>query len=176
VRTRFEASQRAPCGGVAQSVRAPACHAGGRGFESRHSRQSFFCLHPHLSSIFNFSAVFRVQQALLGAPKRTPAHRAAGRPWRRCGPPRDANSPQRARPRACARRPLQVETSGTANKRLPGAFYDRIAFSRKAGQATFRKDAWSGEQSLDAIRLRVRRITPRRRSKLFLNSIWSPIF
>ena len=32
---------KAPCGGVAQLVRALACHARGRGFEPRHSRQQF---------------------------------------------------------------------------------------------------------------------------------------
>ena len=38
--TRRAAPAGGRFGGVAQLVRAPACHAGGRGFEPRHSRQS----------------------------------------------------------------------------------------------------------------------------------------
>ena len=41
-------------GGVAQLVRAPACHAGGRGFEPLHSRHSF---HKTLS-LWNFFCPF----------------------------------------------------------------------------------------------------------------------
>jgi hypothetical protein len=40
------------CAGVAQSVRVPACHAGGRGFEPRHSRHSFQGLSDYSSEKF----------------------------------------------------------------------------------------------------------------------------
>ena len=63
VRTLLERSGK--CAGVAQLVRVPACHAGGRGFESRHSRhfpfsirwkwrspQRFYIPHDKTSSSF----------------------------------------------------------------------------------------------------------------------------
>jgi hypothetical protein len=47
---RLPASHQYPCAGVAQLVRVSACHAEGRGFESRHSRHfspNLFDLRPY---------------------------------------------------------------------------------------------------------------------------------
>ena len=39
------------CGGVVQMVRTPACHAGGRGFECRRSRQHSLTIAPQVRAL-----------------------------------------------------------------------------------------------------------------------------
>ena len=63
------------CAGVAQLVRVPACHAGGRGFEPRHSRHSRF---PHFFFTDKCSQQPFANRLLLGQYFRQPVESPIG--------------------------------------------------------------------------------------------------